>query len=190
MVCRLYAYQTNLLYDFLRGDKLSAKKITELSLLTALALIIFVVELRIPNICPVPGVKLGLANIITVYAVYHFKASETAMLVFSRVILGSFFSGNVSALLYSISGAVFCLIGMLCIKKIIPEKYICLCSIAGAIFHNIGQICAAIVIMNTFTVIVYLPILIFFGCIAGFFTGMCASLIIRRLADKKLNSYI
>ena len=161
---------------------MSTKKITQLSLLTAFALIIFIVELRIPNICPIRGVKLGLANIITVYAVYRFKASETAMLVFSRVILGSFFSGNVSALLYSISGAVFCLVGMLCVRKIIPEKYIWLCSILGAIFHNIGQICTAIVVMKTLAVIVYLPALIFFGCIAGFFTGMCASLIIKRLA--------
>lgn len=164
---------------------MSAKKITELSLLTALALIIFIVELRIPNICPIPGVKLGLANIITVYAVYHFKAHETAILVFSRVILGSFFSGNVSALLYSISGAIFCLLGMLCIRKIISEKYIWLCSIMGAIFHNIGQICAAIVIMKTFTVIVYLPILIFFGCIAGAFTGASASFILKRFAGAR-----
>lgn len=161
---------------------MSAKKITELSLLTALALIIFIVELRIPNLCPIPGVKLGLANIITVYSVYHFKASETIMLVVSRVILGSFFSGNLSALIYSMSGAIFCLLGMLFIKKVIPEKYIWLCSIIGAIFHNIGQICAAVTIMNTFAVIVYLPILIFSGCIAGFFTGMCAFFIHRRLS--------
>ena len=161
---------------------MSAKKITELSLLTALALIIFIVELCIPNLCPIPGVKLGLANIITVYSVYHFKVSETIMLVVSRVILGSFFSGNLSALIYSMSGAIFCLLGMLFIKKVIPEKYIWLCSIIGAIFHNIGQICAAVTIMNTFAVIVYLPILIFSGCIAGFFTGMCAFFIHRRLS--------
>lgn len=161
---------------------MSAKKITELSLLTALALIIFIVELRIPNLCPIPGVKLGLANIITVYSVYHFKASEIIMLVVSRVILGSFFSGNLSALIYSMSGAIFCLLGMLFIKKVIPEKYIWLCSIIGAIFHNIGQICAAVTIMNTFAMIAYLPILIFSGCIAGFFTGMCAFFINRRLS--------
>lgn len=164
---------------------MSAKKITELSLLMALALIIFIIELRIPNICPIPGVKLGLANIITVYSVYHFKASETAMLVISRVVLGSFFSGNISAMIYSISGALLCLLGMLCIRKIISEKYIWLCSIIGAIFHNIGQICAAIVILNTFTVIVYLPILIVSGCIAGCFTGICASFILKRFADAK-----
>ncbi|MDE6781015.1 MAG: Gx transporter family protein, partial [Ruminococcus sp.] len=120
--------------------------------------------------------------IITVYSVYHFKASETIMLVVSRVILGSFFSGNLSASIYSMSGAIFCLLGMLCIRKIIPEKYIWLCSIAGAIFHNIGQICVAVTVMNTFAVITYLPILIFSGCIAGFFTGMCAFLILRRLS--------
>ena len=72
---------------------------TELALLTAIALIIFAVELQIPNLSPVAGVKLGLANIITVYAVYRCKWSEAALILLARVLLGTFFSSTPSALL-------------------------------------------------------------------------------------------
>ncbi|MGN0677493.1 MAG: Gx transporter family protein, partial [Ruminococcus sp.] len=74
------------------------RKLVALSLLTSLALIMFIIELRLPNLCPVAGVKLGLANIITVYCIYHFSAFETGLLVLSRVILGSLFSGNMYSL--------------------------------------------------------------------------------------------
>ncbi|MBR1553900.1 MAG: Gx transporter family protein, partial [Oscillospiraceae bacterium] len=92
------------------------RRLTELAMLTALALIIFVIELHFPDIA-IPGVKLGLANIITVYAVFVYQPSETAMLVACRVILGAMFTGNMSALLYSASGAVMCLLGMLYLKR-------------------------------------------------------------------------
>ena len=157
------------------------KKLTELALFTAIALIIFIIELRFPDIIPIAGVKLGLANIITVYAVFHYKPSETAMLLFCRVLLGAIFSANISALFYSLSGAVMCFVGMLIIKRFISENYIWLCSILGAVFHNIGQILASMLVMRSFAVISYLPILIISGCIAGLFTGLCAEMLLKRL---------
>lgn len=160
---------------------MKTKKLTELSMLTAVALIIFIIELRIPNLSAVQGVKLGLANIITVYAVYHYKFSETAMIVFARVLLGSVFSGNFSAIIYSAFGALFCLLGMSLLRKAINENYLWLCSIAGAIFHNIGQITVAVCMTRTLTIISYLPIMIVSGCIAGFFTGMCAQFVTKRV---------
>ena len=159
---------------------MNTRRMTQLSLLTAMALIIFIVELRIPNIVPIPGVKLGLANIITVFAVYRFSAGETAMLVLSRIILGSVFSGNISSLIYSAAGSVYCLCGMLIIRRIVPQKYIWLTSVLGAILHNTGQIAASMLIMRTFSVIAYYPILLVSGIIAGFFTGMCAQMILNR----------
>ena len=85
---------------------MNIRRLTELALLSAVALIIFVIELRIPNPFPIPGVKLGLANIVTVYAVFRYRPSETAMIVTVRLLLGAMFSGNLSALLYSAAGAV------------------------------------------------------------------------------------
>lgn len=155
--------------------------LTRLSLLTALALIIFVIELRIPDLTPVPGVKLGLANIITVYAVFRYKAGETAMIAAARLLLGAMFTGNPAALLYSAAGTLFCLVGMLGIRRFIPMRYIWLCSVIGAILHNIGQICAAMLLMHTTAILAYLPVLLVSGCIAGAFTGLCAQLTIRRI---------
>lgn len=164
---------------------MKTKRLAELSMLTAVALIIFIIELRIPDILPVPGVKLGLANIITVYAVYRFNAKEVCLVVFTRVILGTVFSANFSAIIYSLAGAVLCLVGMLGVKKIIPQRYIWLSSIIGAILHNTGQILAAILIMRSFAVAVYYPMLIIAGCIAGMFTGICAQLIVSRKLPEK-----
>ena len=122
---------------------MKVKRLTELALLTALALIIFVIELQIPNPVSVPGVKLGLANIITVFAVYHYRAREVFLIVFVRILWGSFFSGNMMALMYSMAGGILCLVGMVWLKRIISERYIWLCSVLGAVLHNIGQITVA-----------------------------------------------
>ena len=162
---------------------MSVKKLTELAVLTAAALIIFIIELQIPNPFPVPGIKLGLANIITVYAVYHYKPYETAMIVAVRLLLGSIFSGNVSALIYSASGSFLCLLGMLLLKRMIDERHIWLSSVFGAVMHNTGQIIAAILLMQTVQLIAYYPFLLVSGCLAGAFTGLCAQLISPRLRD-------
>lgn len=159
---------------------MNTRKLAELSMLTAAALIVFIVELRFPDILPVPGVKLGLANIFTVYAVYRFKAKEVFLMVITRVTLGAVFSSNFSALLYSFSGAMMCLAGMLLVRRIIPVKYIWLCSIIGAILHNTGQILVAMLVMRSLAVLPFYPILLTAGCIAGAFTGICASLILKR----------
>lgn len=166
------------------------KRLTELSLLAAAALIIFVVELQIPNPFPIPGIKLGLANIITVYAVYHYRAHEVALIVCVRLILGAVFSGNFYALIYSTAGSVLCLIGMLLLKRVIDEKHLWTASVLGAVLHNTGQMAAALIVMRTPQLIAYYPFLLVSGCLAGAFTGLCAQLVTKRLnlyrkADKK-----
>ena len=160
---------------------MKTRKLTKLGLLTCLALIIFIIELRLPDLVPIPGVKLGLANIVTVYAVFRYRPSETAMIVTVRLLLGIMFSGNPSALLYSAAGAVCCLLGMLALRKSLPEKQIWLCSVIGAMLHNLGQITAAVIIMRSFGVIAYLPLLLVTGSLAGAFTGICAQLLLRRI---------
>jgi heptaprenyl diphosphate synthase len=163
---------------------MKAKKLTQLALLTTIALIIFIVELRIPNLVPIPGVKLGLANIVTIYAIYNYKPSEAGLVLIARILLGSIFSGNISSLIYSISGAVLCYFAMILLSKIVPVRFMWLSSIFGAVFHNIGQIIAAICMMRTLSVIAYLPFLLISGCIAGFFTGLCAQLVTNRIKIK------
>ncbi|MDE6149518.1 MAG: Gx transporter family protein [Ruminococcus sp.] len=164
---------------------MNTKKLTQLGLLTTIALIIFIVELRIPNLAPIPGIKLGLANIVTVYAVYHCTAKETALILFTRIILGSIFGGNMLALFYSLGGGTLCLMGMLFLRKVIDEKHIWICSVLGAVMHNIGQISVAVVVMKTTAVISYLPFLLISGCMAGAFTGLTAQILISRVKLKK-----
>ena len=153
-------------------------------MLTAAALIIFIVELQIPNPFPIPGIKLGLANIVTVYAVYRYRAAEVAMLVAVRITLGSVFSGNVMALLYSACGSLFCLAGMLLLRRAIDEKHLWLSSVCGALLHNTGQMAAALLVTQTPSLLLYFPFLAVSGCLAGLFTGLCAQLIMPRLREK------
>lgn len=101
---------------------MQTKRLTELALLATIALTIFMVESKIPNPIPLPGVKLGLANIVTVYAVYHFRPKEVILLLTTRIILGAVFGGNMMALLYSAAGEALRLLGMLPLHRLIPEK--------------------------------------------------------------------
>ncbi|MCQ2490943.1 MAG: Gx transporter family protein [Ruminococcus sp.] len=164
---------------------MKTKRLTELALLTAAALIVFIVELRLPDLSTIPGVKLGLANIFTVYAVYSFRARETALMLLTRIVLGSLFSSNPMSLIYSLTGGVFCIVGMLLLKKVIPIKYLWLCSVFGAMFHNTGQITAAVILTRSSAVLVYYPMLIVSGCIAGLFTGLCAQFVLKRLVNAR-----
>ena len=168
--------------DKMGTERMKTGRLAELAMLTAAALIIFVVELQIPNPFPVPGVKLGLANIITVYAVYHYRPREVMLLVFVRIFLGALFSGVMSTLIYSFAGSVFCLAGMLVLKRVIEEKYIWISSVLGAVLHNMGQLTAAFLVTGTPGVWVYFPFLLVSGCLAGAFTGICAQLILRRFS--------
>jgi heptaprenyl diphosphate synthase len=161
----------------------SASELTRLSLLTAIALIIFIVEQQVPFPLPIPGAKLGLANIITVYAVNRCRSGGVLLLVLARIFLGSLFGGAFlsPAMIFSLAGGLLCLAGMLPLRKILDEKHIWLGSIFGAVLHNTGQIIAAVFVMKTAAVIGYYPFLLVIGCIAGAFTGLTAQIIINRL---------
>lgn len=165
----------------MRRQDSGAMRLTRLGVLTAAALIIFIVEQQIPNPVPIRGAKLGLANIITVYAVYHYRASDVLLLLLTRIILGTLFGGNMMTLPFSLSGGLLCLGGMLLLRRAIDERHIWVASVFGAVLHNLGQTAAAIVVMKTTAVIVYLPILMLTGCIAGAFTGLTAQLVTARM---------
>lgn len=161
------------------------RRLAELAVLCAVSLTIFIIELQIPNPFPIPGIKLGLANIVTVYAVYHYKPYEVALLVAVRITLGAVFSGNIMALLYSAAGSLLCLLGMLLLRRVIDEKHLWLASVFGAVLHNTGQMAAALLVLQTVQVLAYYPFLLVSGCLAGAFTGLAAQLVTSRL--KKLD---
>ena len=152
----------------------NTNRLVKMSLLSVLSLSLFVIETKIPNLIPIPGIKLGLANIVTVWAIYKFKPSETAMIVLVRIVLGSIFCGTALSLIYSICGASACFIVSMALKKIIPAEKIWLTSIIGAISHNFGQIVAAALILKTPAIFVYIPALLLSGVVSGLFCGLCA----------------
>lgn len=164
---------------------MKTKRLTELALLTTVALIIFIIELRLPNLTPIPGIKLGLANIITVYAIYRYQPGEVLLVVLVRIFLGCFFGGNMMALAYSLAGGLLCLAGMLPLHRIVPLKYVWVLSVLGGVLHNVGQLAAAFVVTGTPGVLAYAPFLIVAGCVAGLFAGICAGLVLKRLPARR-----
>lgn len=159
---------------------MKAKRLTELALLSTIALTIFMIEQKTPNPFPIPGVKLGLANIVTVYALYRYRAKEVFLLVITRVILGAVFGGNLMALLYSAAGSLLCLGGMIPLHRLIPERILWASSVLGAVLHNIGQITVVVLVMRNAGMLMYFPFLLVSGCCAGAFTGLCAQLLLHR----------
>jgi len=156
------------------------KKITLLSLLTAIALTIFMVEAQIPALVPIPGIKMGLANIVTVFVVFAIGSKEAAAVLFARIFLGAVFAGNFSTIFYSAAGGV-CAIGVtILLKKILTKKQLWVAGALGAIAHSIGQMAMAIVISGTPGLIAYLPVMIVMSIITGTFTGLCAQFLVNR----------
>ena len=161
------------------------KKITKMALLTAVALILFTVEAQIPTLIPIPGVKLGLANIITVYAMFALGPLEALAILLVRVFLGSVFSGAMVTLLYSLGGGLLCWLVMLPLRKMLTVRQIWVCGVIGAMFHNLGQTLVAVLLFRSLTVAVYLPLLMLSGIITGLFTGLCAQLLLNRIGRPK-----
>ena len=159
---------------------MKTKKLTRMALLTAIALTIFMVEAQIPALVPVPGVKMGLANIVTVFAVFALGAKEGAAVLFVRIFLGAVFAGNFSTILYSGAGG-FCAIAVtILLRKILTEKQLWVAGVMGAIAHSIGQMAMAIAITQTVGLVSYLPMMIICSIITGLFTGLCAQFLLNR----------
>lgn len=163
---------------------MNTKRLTFCALLTAIALTIFMVEAQIPAIIPVPGFRLGLANIVTVYAMFTLGPRDTFLILLSRIVLGSMF-GGFATLAYSFAGGLACYLIMLLLRKLLTLDQLWVCGAISSIFHNIGQSIAAFIITRTpHLIIVYLPPLILVGIIAGTFTGLAAQFLVSRLDGK------
>ena len=159
-----------------------ARRITLLALLTAIALTIFMVEAQIPSLLPaIPGIKLGLANIVTLYAVFVMGAGDALLILLARVFLGAVLSGQMMTLLYSLGGGLLAWLVMVLLSKVLTRQQLWLCSPVAAVFHNIGQLLVAAGVLKSWAVMAYLPYLLLSGVITGFFTGWCAQFLVQRL---------
>ena len=160
---------------------MKGNRLTRNAVLTAVALTIFMIEAQLPNLAPIPGVKLGLANIVTVYAMFLMGPADTLCILLCRVFLGSLFAGQLMTLFYSLGGGLLCYAVMLVLRKIVTQRQIWACSVMGSIAHNIGQITVAILLTHTPGLLAYLPALMISGILAGLFTGLCAQYLVNRM---------
>ena len=160
---------------------LRTKDMTRMALLTAIALTIFMVELQLPGLSPVPGIKLGLSNIVTVWAVFTMGPKKAAMILAARVFLGAVFSGQMSTILYSGAGGACAIAITILSRKILTKKQIWVAGVLGSVAHCIGQMAVAIGVTLTPGLAAYLPVMIGIGIFTGAFTGFCAQFLTERL---------
>ena len=158
-------------------------KLTRMALLTAIALTIFMVEAQIPALVPVPGVKLGLSNIVTVFAVFAMGSKEAASILFVRIFLGAVFAGNFSTIFYSAAGGALAIVTTILLRKLLTKKQLWVAGILGAVAHSIGQMAMAVAITRTVGLVSYLPVMILCSIVTGLFTGLCAQFLLERGED-------
>ncbi len=151
-----------------------------MSVLTAAAMILSYVESQIPTLIPIPGVKLGLANLAVIMALYLLNVKSAVVISLLRVLLVSMLFGNVMSLSYSLAGAALSLTGMALLRKL-PAFSTVSVSIAGGVLHNIGQIIVAALLTDKAIFIAYLPVLLVSGVAAGTLIGIIAGQVILRL---------
>ena len=155
-----------------------------MALLAAVSVTIFVAEAQIPPIVPVAGVKLGLANIVTLTAASLLGRREAGLILLVRIILGNMFAGGVSAMIFSFAGGAFAYVTMCATIKRFPEELVWVVSIFAAIAHNFGQIFAAAVLTRSSALFAFFPVLAVSGIITGAFTGLAAVYLIKALKKR------
>jgi heptaprenyl diphosphate synthase len=159
---------------------MKTKKLVLLALLDAIALTIFMVEAQIPALVPIPGIKIGLSNIVTVFTVFAIGPWEGAAVLFVRIFLGAVFAGNFSSILYSGAGGLCAILMTMLLRKILNKKQLWVAGCMGAVAHSIGQMAMAIFVTGTPSLAVYLPVMIACSIVTGLFTGLCAQVLIDR----------
>lgn len=152
---------------------------------TALALLFSYIESLIPFHIGIPGVKLGLANLIIVIALYKRNARQAFLLSVTRIVLAGFLFGNLFSILYSLAGGMLSLIVMILLKKQNGFSVMGV-SVAGGVFHNVGQLVIAMLVTESLNLFYYVPVLMISGLITGIFIGIIANEMLKRLRRLQL----
>ena len=160
--------------------KMTTKKTAQLGVYIALAMILSYVESLIPFSFGVPGIKLGLTNVVTVIMMYTYGIPGVAVL---RAVLSGFMFGNAFSIIYSVAGCVLSFIFMYILKKTNHFAIISV-SAAGGVMHNVGQLIVAANVVKTYSVIYYAPVLIIAGVFTGIIIGIVSDEIVKRIGNR------
>ena len=156
------------------------KTIAHIALLSSLALIFSYVEAIIPYNPGIPGIKLGIANVVTIIALYKFSWKDAVAVSVIRIVLAGLLFNGIFGMLYSLAGAAVSLIGMILLKKTKLFSIVGV-SMAGGVLHNLGQLLVAAALIEDLRMFYYFPVLLFSGIISGIAIGIAATLILRNL---------
>lgn len=162
------------------GMHITTKKIAYLGLLIALAFVFSYVEFLIPVNIGVPGAKLGLANLVIIVALYTLSERDAFLLSMLRIVLVGFTFGNMASMIYSLAGGILSFTVMVLAKKM-KKLSVTGVSVLGGVFHNVGQIIAAILVVETASLMYYLPVLILAGTLSGVAIGLLGAMVTKRL---------
>ena len=167
--------------------KLTTRQLTLCAVLTALALGLSYMENFIPLglLIPLPGIKLGLANIVTIFALYALGPTQAMLILIARCTLGAVFAGNLNALLFSLMGGLSAMLGMIGLSRL-RRLSIYGVSMGGAAAHNCGQVAAAMVTLGNAAPLAYLPVLLAVSLLSGTLTGYLSGLLFRALEQTGL----
>jgi len=153
---------------------MSLQKLTTLALYTTLSLAVYAIESAVPPLVPLPGIKLGLANAVTLILLQRYTAKDAFLVLIARLLLSALLFGQLLSLLYSLAGGLLSFAVMYPVNRLLRKKLPFLTGALGGLFHNLGQLLTAFVITATAGVFAYLPYLAVSGILAGLFTGLCA----------------
>lgn len=158
------------------------RRLTRCAVLTALALALSVAEGLFPLtiLFPLPGLRLGLANLVTVYALYALSGREALLILLARCLLGALVGGNLTALAFSLTGGLLAL-GTMALLRRIPALSLLGVSVGGAAAHNTGQILAAMAVLGNRAPLLYLPPLLLCSIVTGGVTGAVSILLLRQV---------
>ena len=156
------------------------KRLATTAVLVALARILSFVESRIPAFFPIPGLKLGIANIVTLFAIYRLGIKDALYISLVRVSLASMLFGTLTSFLYALAGGMLSLFVMVLVKKLTPLTTVAV-SVLGGVAHNIAQVTVASIILSTNVVIYYLPPLLLSGTVAGVAIGIVGALLVKKV---------
>lgn len=154
-------------------------RIAVTGLLAAMGLAVYVLESALPPLFPIPGIKPGLSNIITLFALKRLGKKEAGIVLLIRVLLSGLLFGNGISLIYSILGGLFALGIEIVTDTVLKGRHLYLTGAFGGLLHNAGQLVAALIIMRTAAVMSYAPYLAIAGIAAGLFTGLCAHFLLK-----------
>lgn len=163
---------------------MQTRKLAVMGLYTTLSLAVYAAESALPPLAPIPGFKLGLANIITLILLKRHTPKDAVLVLTARILLSALLFGQALSLLYSLAGGFLSLLVMCLVNRLLAKKLLPLTGAMGGLAHNAGQLFTAFLITAVPGVLAYLPLLLPAGILTGLFTGLCAHLAVKYLRPR------